>query len=77
MRLGPVFDQAVLDLRPVVASTAAEVTVAELPHVSGDPEMLYAVALNLLGNALKFARSGTPPRVEVGAERRGTSGGCS
>ncbi|WP_404385051.1 histidine kinase [Knoellia locipacati] len=71
VRLGPVFDQAVLDLRPVVSATSAEVAVAELPHVSGDPEMLYAVALNLLGNALKFARSGTPPRVEVGAERRG------
>lgn len=72
VRLGPVFDQAVLDLRPVVSATAAEVSVGELPHVSGDPEMLYAVALNLLGNALKFARAGTAPRVRVSAERRGS-----
>ena len=31
--------------------------------------MLYSVALNLVTNALKFARPGTSPRVEVTAAR--------
>lgn len=69
--LGPVFAQAVSDLRPVVGATAAEVVVHDLPHLPGDPDMLYAVAVNLLDNALKFTRPGVPPRVEVRAERRG------
>ena len=67
--LGPVFGQAVSDLRPVVGATAAEVVVHDLPHLPGDPDMLYAVAVNLLDNALKFTRPGEPPRVEVRAEQ--------
>lgn len=69
--LDTVFEQAVRDLRPVAQATSAQITVHDLPELPGDPEMLYAVAVNLLDNALKFARAGTTPRVEVRAERRG------
>lgn len=69
--LGAVFEQAVRDLRPVAQATSAQITVHDLPELPGDPEMLYAVAVNLLDNALKFARAGTSPKVEVRAERRG------
>jgi signal transduction histidine kinase len=31
---------------------------------------MYAVARNLLANAIDFGRPGTPPRVEVAADRR-------
>ena len=67
--LGRVFGQAVADLRPVVAGSGAHVTVGDLPSVSGDPDLLYAVALNLVGNALKFARPGTSPTVRVSSMR--------
>ncbi len=65
--LSKVFDLALADLGPLVAQTQAEIVVAELPTVTADEDMLYSVALNLLTNALKFGKPGTPPLVEVTA----------
>ena len=71
--LGAVFDQALLDLRPLVDRTGAAVTVERLPTVPGDEQLLYTVALNLVGNALKFAKPGVAPRVHVSAQARTTA----
>lgn len=68
--LDTVFEAALSDLAPVVEQTGAEVTVGALPVLPADGTQLYAVASNLLSNAMKFARPGTAPRVVVGAERR-------
>ncbi len=68
--LGEVFDRVLDDLAPTLAQTAAQVEVAELPTVVGNPDLLYAVGLNLLTNALKFVRPGVVPHVRVAAERR-------
>ncbi len=69
--LTAVFELALDDLASVVADKQAEVTLAKLPTLAADPDQLYDVALNLLSNALKFARPETPPRVEVSADRIG------
>ncbi len=61
------------DLRPAIDQSRAEIVVADLPVVLADADMLYSVVLNLLTNALKFARPGVVPRVEVSAERTGDS----
>ena len=56
------------DLRPRLDEAQAEIAVAELPEVEGDPRQLRRVLQNLVANALKF-RGEAPPRVELSAKR--------
>jgi signal transduction histidine kinase len=67
--LNDVFDHALADLDTVVTSSAAQVVVDDLPTVTGDAQMLYSVALNLLTNALKFTRPDQPARVHVSSQQ--------
>jgi len=67
--LGHVFSLVLADLAPLIDETGGQVRVGQLPTVKADADMLYSVALNLVTNALKFARPGTSPRVEVTAAR--------
>lgn len=69
--VGRVFEAALADLEPVVSQRHAVVTLGELPVLPADADQLYAVAWNLLSNALRFARPGVPPHVTVSAERVG------
>ena len=50
---------------------AAIVVAPHIPHVIGDATLLQVVFQNLLGNSLKFATPGVPPRVEIAAKREG------
>lgn len=68
LSLGEVFEHARSDLAGRAAESRAEIVVEELPTVAGDPDLLHAVALNLLGNALTFTRPGVPPVVRVSAD---------
>lgn len=70
--LDRVFAAAVADLEPRIAASGAEIVLHPLPTLPGDADQLHAVALNLLDNAIRFARPGERPHVEVRAERRGS-----
>jgi signal transduction histidine kinase len=70
--LEDVVDRALLDLSPVIRDTGASITVEDLPTVPGDPELLYSVVLNLLGNSLKFTAPGVVPVVCLTARRAGS-----
>ena len=69
--LGRIFQAVVEDLDPLVSEKQAVVKVGSLPRVSADRDQMYAVALNLVHNALKFSRPDSPPWVEVSADRTG------
>ncbi len=67
--LGPLVDEALAHARlasPALAAT--QVTVAPLPAVMGDADLLRPVLQNLLNNAGKFAAGGEAPQVRIHAQ---------
>jgi signal transduction histidine kinase len=65
--LGDAVTQVLTDLETVLGD--ATVTVGPLPTVRGDADLLSAALLNLVSNAVKFARPGVAPVIEVTARR--------
>ncbi|WP_231610566.1 ATP-binding protein, partial [Rhodococcus sp. CX] len=65
-------DKALANLAAVVEDTGARIERPErLPEVDGDPTLLSMLWQNLIGNALKFSRPDTEPRVVITAEQDG------
>jgi len=54
-----------------LANTGAELSVGDLPVVSGPAGDLFQLFSNLVGNALKFVAAGVHPRVAVDAHAEG------
>ncbi|PNY82315.1 GAF domain-containing protein [Deinococcus koreensis] len=71
VQTGQVVARVMQDLSAQQERTQAQVRVAELPDVLGDPSQLRQLFQNLIGNALKFTAPGRPPVVQVRAEAQG------
>ncbi|SEP62094.1 MEDS domain-containing protein [Natrinema salaciae] len=70
MELETVLEDVLDDLQLQIGERDAEVTAERLPRVDGDASQLRQVFQNLLSNAITYSGD-EPPRVHVGAKRRG------
>jgi signal transduction histidine kinase len=59
------------DLDQLVTDTSATIVYQRLPIIKGYGTEIKLLFLNLIVNAIKFARPGVAPRVEITAERSG------
>ena len=69
LSLDEAVDDAVLDLRTLIAESGAVVRYGGLPTVLGDRGQLVQVFENLIANAIKFRRPDAAPEVTVSAVR--------
>jgi signal transduction histidine kinase len=67
---GSALDKALANLQASIQSSGATVSHGPLPSVAVSPLQLTQLFQNLVGNAIKFCRHGTP-EVRVGAELNG------
>ncbi|MFF5083843.1 ATP-binding protein [Actinoplanes sp. NPDC000266] len=71
--LAGVLTHVTTDLRTLIESTGATVTVApDLPHVTGDPTLLRQLLQNLVDNAIKYRHPDRTPHVRVAANATAT-----
>lgn len=66
--LNKVVDGVLGDLETRIEQSGGSVTVRNLPTIDADEFQMRQLFQNLVANALKFARSDTPPIVEVSAD---------
>ncbi len=65
-----VVDHVRVDLEILVRESGAEISCRlPLPVVVGDRMLIAQLFQNLIGNALKFARSDEPPKIRISAEK--------
>ncbi|OBB61998.1 histidine kinase [Mycobacterium sp. 852013-51886_SCH5428379] len=69
--LDAVLDEAIANLAVAVEDSGAEVVRPgdPLPTISGDPTLLTMLWQNLVGNAIKFRRPDTAPRIVIECEQ--------
>jgi signal transduction histidine kinase len=69
--LGAVLASVREDLAPTLVARGATITAGPLPVLSVDAQQLYSVLLNLVSNAVKYARPGVAPVIDLSAVRAG------
>jgi signal transduction histidine kinase len=67
--LNTLVDEILSDLELVISEKKAVVRVAPLPSIQVIPGLMRQLFLNIIGNALKFARQDVPPEVTIVADR--------
>jgi light-regulated signal transduction histidine kinase (bacteriophytochrome) len=67
-----VVQRAIADCRDMAPQAAPIIDVGELPTIMGDPVLLMMLFVNLIGNAIKYAREGVVPTIKVSASQDGT-----
>ncbi|SPD71977.1 putative PAS domain S-box [uncultured Desulfobacterium sp.] len=60
--------EALSNLEMLLQKTSGQVIVEDLPTIEGDPSQMIQLFQNLIGNSLKFHRTGEPPVIYVRAE---------
>ncbi|RYD72274.1 MAG: hybrid sensor histidine kinase/response regulator, partial [Verrucomicrobiaceae bacterium] len=70
-QLGALLQDVLSDLELVIREKGAHVEIGRLPTIDVIPGLIRQLFLNIVSNALKFARPGTPPYVSVDAEFTG------
>ncbi|HAS53157.1 MAG TPA: hypothetical protein DCS42_03000, partial [Nitrospiraceae bacterium] len=63
--LGTVAQEVLSDLEVRIEQTKGRVDVGDLPTIDADPLQMRQLFQNLIGNALKFHRTGEPPVVTI------------
>lgn len=66
--INTLIDEVLVDLDEEIRSKNASVTVGKIPLLSVNPGLIKPLFQNLIGNALKYSKQDSPPRITIAAE---------
>jgi PAS domain S-box-containing protein len=69
VNLSQIAQEVVSDLETRIQQTGGQVDIGDLPNIEGDPLQMHQLLQNLIGNGLKFHRSGVAPFIKLYASR--------
>ncbi len=67
VELNEVYEEVVSDLSALITESSATLSKNPLPRVFGDKRQLRQLLQNLIGNSIKFRRTGVAPEIHVSA----------
>jgi len=68
--IAKIVGEALRNLTASIKESNATFNVAEMPELYTDPALMLQLFQNLLGNAIKFRKEGTPPVISITASRK-------